>query len=612
MKNFKELKPSDFMKFAPALHAGDENLSPEALLRSILPPLVEEFSDGLAIARISGGNGPLLYVNKAFERLTGYARDEVLGKDCRYLQGNERQQPEIGRIREAIEAAEAVDITLRNFRKDGSTFWNHLSLRPFKVGGELLYLGILRDVSATRQTEMALDRAANLDLATGCLNRQAFIVSAERRFATSADPVLFVKCDAVGFHDINAGYGYDVGDALLMETGRRLRGTGAALVARIGANEFALAFEVTDEASGPRIVAEVSAALAPDFVIPGANVCLRFAIGYALGHAEGNLISLIRNAGAALHAAKSTPLSGPRRFQRADEEEARNRTQMTRELRASLTKNEFIHQFQPQIDLTTGQCVGAEALIRWDHPLFGIVAPGRFIEAAERSGVLLDLGERGLAAVAAFARKVNERRDKPLRFSVNVSATEFLHRDMAEVVDRVLRLSGVRPDLLTLEITESMFLNDTPGVLEAFRRLRNLGVGLSVDDFGTGYSNLRSLEAFPVTEIKIDRSFVGGLTVSPSKTVIVRAIIDLGRALGLTVVAEGVETEAQRALLAGMGCPVGQGFLLGRPEDGECFAAKFCEPSAERSARATKYDAFRTKTSFGSLATLEASSSEKS
>jgi len=160
-----------------------------------------------------------------------------------------------------------------------------------------------------------------------------------------------------------------------------------------------------------------------------------------------------------------------------------------------------------------------------------------------------------------------------LRFSVNVSASEFLHKDMAEILDRVIRQAGAEPAWFTLEITESMFLNDTPGVVEAFRRLRDLGVGLSVDDFGTGYSTLRLLETFPVTEIKIDRSFVRELAASPSKLVIVRAIIDLGRALGLAVVAEGVESESQRAVLAGMGCPIGQGYLFGPPTDGETFAA---------------------------------------
>lgn len=602
MKDFEELKPSEFMKLTPKPFSSCGDTGSDTLLRAILPTLVEEFSDGVAIGRVSAGNGPLIYVNKAFERLTGYARHEALGKDCRYLQGNEREQPEVALIAAAIRAAEPIDVTLRNHRKDGSAFWNSLSLRPFTVGGELLYLGILRDVSATRQTEIALDRAANLDLATGCLNRQAFIVAAERRFATRVGPVLIVKLDVIGFHDINAGYGFDVGDALLMEAGRRLRGTGAALVARIGANEFALAFELRDEASGPPIVAEVCAALAPDFVVPEAAVSLRFAVGYALDLPNGNAIPLIRNAGAALHAAKSAPLSGPRRFQREDEDEARNRVQLTRELRAALAGDQFFHHFQPQIDLATGEWVGAEALMRWKHPLFGVLPPARFIEAAERIGLLLDLGERGLAAVAAFARKINEYRERPLRFSVNVSATEFLHRDMAEIVDRVIRKARVEPAWLTLEITESMFLNDTPGVLAAMRRLRDLGVGLSVDDFGTGYSNLRLLEAFPVTEIKIDRRFVAELGASHSKMVIVRAIIDLGRALGTAVVAEGVETEAQRALLAGMGCPIGQGYLFAPPEDSESFAAKLRQASPDgQTNRATRDDRFRAKTPFSSL-----------
>ncbi len=546
----------------------------DELLRLVLPSLVEEFADGVAIARVSAGNGPLLYVNRAFERLTGYGRHEVLGKDCRYLQGNDRDQPEIARIRAAITCAEPLDVTLRNHRKDGAAFWNSLTLRPFRGGGGLFYLGILRDVSTARETEMALDRAANLDPATGCLNRQSFVVAAQGRFATHAGPALIVKLDVIGFHDVNAGYGFDVGDALLLETGRRLRGAGAALVARIGANEFALAFELADEANGEQFVAGVSAALAPDFVIPGANISLRFAIGYAVGEPGGSVISLMRNASTALRAAKSDPLSGPRRFRRADEVEARRRVRMTHELKVAIANDEFVHHYQPQIDLSTGEWVGAEALMRWNHPLFGSQPPSRFIEAAERTGLLLDLGERGVAAVASFARRINEHRDRPLRFSVNVSASEFLHKDMAQILDRVMRQVGAKPAWLTLEITESMFLNDTPGVLEAFRRLRDLGVGLSVDDFGTGYSTLRLLETFPVTEIKIDRSFVVELATSPSKMVIVRAIIDLGRALGLAVVAEGVESEGQRALLAGMGCPIGQGYLFGRPAEGEDFAAR--------------------------------------
>lgn len=545
----------------------------DAVLRLVVRKLVEELSDGIAIARVSAGNSPLLYVNAAFECLTGYRRQEVLGKDCRYLQGKSRDQPEVARIRSAIAAGEPVDVTLRNYRKDGSAFWNRLSLRPIRVLDEPLYLGILRDVSAIRQTEIDLDRAAHLDTATGCLNRQSFIAAAEERFARRSGPALIVKLDIIGFHDVNAGYGFDVGDALLRETGRRLRDIQSATVGRMGANEFALATDLPDEESAKLLVRAISASLDEDFTAPGASVSLRFAIGYAIGGPGDTVIALVRNAGTALQYAKSDPLCGPRRFRSADEAEACRRVRMTRELKVAMANDEFVYYYQPQIDLSTGECVGAEALIRWNHPLFGLQTPGRFIDAAERSGLLLDLGERSLSAVAAFARRVNENRECALRFSINLSPTEFQHRDVAEFLEQVMRQTGAEPAWLTLEITESMLLNDTPSVLDAFRRLRDLGVGLSVDDFGTGYSSLRLLETFPVTEIKIDRSFVRDLASSPSKMVIVPAIIDLGRALGLAVVAEGIETDAQRTLLAGMGCPIGQGYLFGAPSDAAAFAA---------------------------------------
>ncbi len=210
-----------------------------------------------------------MYVNKAFERLTGHVRHEALGKDWRYLQANEHEQPELAHATEAIKAAEPVDVTLRNYRKDGSTFWNRLSLKPIAVGGELFYLGILPDVSASQQTDIAPNGAANIDVTTGCLNRQSFVAAVDRRFSTQAGPGLIVKLDVVGFHDVNAGYGFDVGDDLLHETGRRLRETGAALVGRMGANEFALAFDLPDEDSGQKIAAGISNALFRDFIVPG-------------------------------------------------------------------------------------------------------------------------------------------------------------------------------------------------------------------------------------------------------------------------------------------------------------------------------------------------------
>lgn len=573
-------KWSEFVKDGHKPASESAEIGSTELLRSMLPTLVEESSDGVVIARILGDNGPLIFVNRAFEQLTGYDRRDVLGKDCRYLQGSEREQPEVSQIREAIRKAQPVDVILRNYRKNGSAFWNSLSLRPFHIDHDLHYLGVLRDVSAARETELALNRAANLDATTGCLNRQTFVQEAEKRLGRHSGQALIVMFDIIGFHDINAGYGFDVGDALLSETGNRLRKSGADLVARFGANEFAAVFMLAGGVNGQDIVAEVYSALSSEFKIPGARISLRFAMGYALREESGSANGLIRNASSALRAAKSDPLSGPHQFQQADEEEACRRVRMTSELKTAIENNELVYHFQPQIEFSSGEWVGAEALIRWNHPLFGCLPPGRFVEAAERTGLLLEVGERGLSRVAAFARRINAERERPLHFSVNVSAVEFLHRDMAELLDRITRQVGANPAWFTLEITESVLLTDSPAVLEAFRKLRDLGARISIDDFGTGYSSLRLLETFPVDEIKIDRSFVAKLGVSTSKTIIVRAIIDLGRALNLTVVAEGVETESQRAMLAGMGCTIGQGYLFAVPMDTENFAAGV--PSRQR------------------------------
>lgn len=362
MEQFEKFVAAEYAR-SVRLVSGDPSQAADDILPWSLPNLLDALPDSIAIARVSDEGGPLVYVNTAFEELTGYAREEALGKDCRYLQGSERDQPEVAQIRDAMKAAAPVDVTLRNYRRDGSAFWNRLSLRPIDIGGDLLYLAVLRDVSAIRDAEMALGRAANIDAATGCLNRQSFIVRSEQ-CSTHPGPVLIVKVDAVGFHDVNTSYGFDVGDALLQETGRRLRDTGAGLVARMGANEFALAFELADEAAGLRVVADVAAVLDPDFVVPGANISLRFAIGYAIGERNGSSLALLRNAGTALRAAKSDPLGGPRQFRRADAEESSRRVRMTRELKVAIANDEFVHHFQPQIDLITGDWVGAEALIR--------------------------------------------------------------------------------------------------------------------------------------------------------------------------------------------------------------------------------------------------------
>lgn len=223
------------------------------------------------------------------------------------------------------------------------------------------------------------------------------------------------------------------------------------------------------------------------------------------------------------------------------------------------------------MDLRTGAVVGAEALLRWDHSVFGLQGPGTFIGLAEETGLILDIGHWARREVASFASEVNRQRTSPLHFSVNVSTIEVTHRDLVKSVSEILQDSGADPSWLTLELTESILAAPTSELLAIFGRLRLLGVGLAVDDFGTGYSSLRHLEAFPISEIKIDRHFISNIEQSPSKRILVKAVVDLGRQIGIDIVAEGVETEIERDVLRSMECPFAQGFLFGRPLPGTAF-----------------------------------------
>ena len=225
-------------------------------------------------------------------------------------------------------------------------------------------------------------------------------------------------------------------------------------------------------------------------------------------------MTLLRQSGAALADSKTSPLLHPREFAAAREAKANHRVRMTAELQRAILAKELVYYYQPQVDLVSGKIVGAEALIRWQHALFGLQPPGRFIGLAEETGLIVDISTSGLWDVAHFATELNRDRPEPICLSFNVSSIELTHGDMVTLVCRILNETGADPAWLTLELTESLLTDDSPEMLTIFHRLRDIGIGLSIDDFGTGYSSLRCIERFPLTEIKIDRSFVSGLTES--------------------------------------------------------------------------------------------------
>jgi PAS domain S-box-containing protein/diguanylate cyclase (GGDEF)-like protein len=542
-------------------------LSPEVMANILdLVPI------GILVAELRDGQ-PLVYVNGAFENITGYPTSEALGKNCRYLQGSDRLQPQIAHIREAIDRGVETTVVLRNYRRDGRLFWNKLHLAPARESGCTTshYIGLMEDVTDPKEAAEQLELTRQTDRLTGALNRYGFLDQVMHLASDRSAALLIIKVDIAHFHDINAGFGYDVGDALLRQVNERLQGLFTLAVGRLDADEFAVAYRLASRDAAEAVLKNVSAALAPRYVLPGAVVSVRFAIGYTIGELGSDALTLIRRAGAALKESRATKLREPRQFDNEADVRCRNRIRMTTELRQALEQNEFIFVYQPKFELENRTLVGSEALLRWKHSLFGEQAPDAFIAVAEDTGLILDIGARGFRTVASYAAEVNRGRKRPLNFAINISTVEFVHRDMVQFARKILEESGVDPTWITLELTESLLAESSQKVLGIFQDLRALGMGIAIDDFGTGYSSLRYLDAFPVTEVKVDRSFVRGISQSAAKRLIVETVIKLGRELGITVVAEGVETEAECLILQQMGCPQGQGYLFSRPVSPETF-----------------------------------------
>jgi EAL domain-containing protein (putative c-di-GMP-specific phosphodiesterase class I) len=314
-------------------------------------------------------------------------------------------------------------------------------------------------------------------------------------------------------------------------------------------------------------VDDILALLKPRFVLPGASLAIQFAAGFAVGYAGANPLQIIRQAGAALRRSKAGPAHKPHAFAAADERDARNRIRLTSELQTCVANQEMLFHYQPQVDLISGDLVGAEALLRWNHGAFGLQPPSRFIGIAEETGALVDIGAWGLRTLATHAAQVNRDRRAPLRFALNVSALEFTQRDMVGCVQQVLDETGCRAEWLTLELTESLIIPNSDYIRRAFGDLVRLGISISIDDFGTGFSSLRYLESFPLSEIKVDRSSVRDAGQSAAKRIIVESVVKLGAELDIRVVAEGIETEAECAIVRALGCSIGQGYLFAAPMD---------------------------------------------
>ena len=531
-------------------------------------------ADGIAIVDVTAADAPMIYVNHALQQISGYRMEELLGRNCRMFQGDDRSQPEIGVLRQAVADRKPVAATLRNYRKDGGMFWNELRMAPVldQSGMATHYVSTMRDVSHLRKVTAELEQIALRDPLTGVSNRTGFRTLLKQRLREiGLDRLTVIKLNAVGFHGINTTFGYHTGDALLIQIAERLGKLPDILLARADADNFIAGFPVAAGQTASQIADAVQAALEPSFVLPGVSLRVFFHIGFTAGSSTDTVFRLMRQAAAALHEARRARARVPHHYTADLDREISRRIRLTGDLQQAVSDGDLVVHYQPKVELDSGRIAGAEGLIRWQHPTFGLQLPGRFIPTAEHTGLIVPIGEWAMRAIASYAAGVNRHLAKPYRFAINVSQMQFRQIDLPKLVEQVLQDTGADPSWITLELTESVFADESAATGGSLRRLRDMGLGLSIDDFGTEYSSLRYLGAFPITEIKIDRTFVKDMQGSKPKRAVVDAVVRLGRAMEVDVVAEGIETAAEWEILRDAGCRYGQGYYFSMPMTGEDF-----------------------------------------
>jgi diguanylate cyclase (GGDEF)-like protein len=374
--------------------------------------------------------------------------------------------------------------------------------------------------------------------------------------------------DLDGFKAVNDACGHHIGDALLVEVAERIRSSIRAsdTLARIGGDEFVLLADFGEATAAANLADKLVGLVSQPYRIADQEIRVSVSVGIAIyENAAQEAHDLLRNADAAMYHAKALGRSGYCFFEASMNAHAHEQLQLLQELRSAVERHEMVLHYQPKFDAITSSLVGVEALLRWQHPVRGLLSPDQFIPLAEKSGLIVSLGEWVLNEACRQMGEWRAQGHPAWNVAVNLSSLQFSHRGLIQLVREVLERYSLEPGCLTLEVTESTAMQDADASMVILQKLNDMGVKISIDDFGTGYSSLLYLKRLPATELKIDRGFVRDLAPDTEDAAIVSAIVALGRTLNLNVVAEGIETRAQQEFLTGIGCASLQGFLLGRP-----------------------------------------------
>jgi diguanylate cyclase (GGDEF)-like protein/PAS domain S-box-containing protein len=550
--------------------------------------------DAVAINRLSDG----IYIdcNQAFLEITGFIREEVLRRTPQELGiwANPRDRQTMETMLVQNSSCRRIEVQLR--KKNKEVFWGEMSAAVMEIEGVPCVLSITRDLSAAKTAEKTIRSLAFYDPLTGLPNRRMLM---ERlRQPLDADPrrgrsqaLLLIDLDH--FKTLNDTLGHQTGDLLLQEVARRIVACTheADTVCRLGGDEFVVVLEelnkVAEEAAAYAKAAseKILAAINQPCMIEDHECHSMASIGIAVfGDRQNSTDEILQQAEIALYQAKAAGRNTLRFFSPALQAAVNTRATLEEDLRQAIKEKQFLLYYQPQVE--RGCLTGAEALIRWKHPKRGLVQPNDFIPLAEETRLILPIGDWVLeAACAQIALWAGRKEAAHLTVAVNISALQFRQPSFVEQMLATLRRTGANPVNLRLELTESMLVDNIEDIILKMTELKSHGLRFSLDDFGTGYSSLSYLKRLPLDRLKIDRAFVRDMLVDATSGAIAQTILSLSRAMGISVIAEGVETEEQRGYLAGLGCHSFQGFLFSRPlplENFEAFLQGFAESGGPR------------------------------